>query len=165
MQTKVEKCKWCGSGYVVEQNPIYKSGGFGWDHKGRKGYCSDRCKMESEGGGKSHSTQSAQDSSPEAQAEIARINWEREQAKKQEEQKREEETKAKVAELKSQNRPIAAYFAGSDYSFLLFIIPAILIFAAWGVSTMVGVLSTVVAVIGFGFLLYKFVQEYLNRKK
>ena len=165
MQSKTETCKWCGRPYVVDQNPIYKKGGFGWDYKGRKGYCSERCKMQSENGGKSTDSPKASELNSEAQAEIARINWEKEQVAKQEEKERQEERKRKVENLKNQNRPIAAYFVKNEFSFLLFLIPAILLFVAWGADLIIGILSTIIFVAAGGFLAYKYFTEYKSRVK
>lgn len=165
MQTKIETCKWCGRSYTVEQNPVYKKGGFGWDYKGRKGFCSDRCKSQSEGGNGSATNSNNQELSSEAQAEIARINWEKEQVAKQEEKERQEERKQKVEKLKKQNRPIAAYFIKNEYSFLFFLIPGILVFAAFGANPVIGIISTIIFVGITGFLGYKYYIEYKNRIK
>lgn len=48
--TKKMECSHCGRIYFVERAAF----GFTWDHKGHKGYCSNRC-MQAAGGGSSGS--------------------------------------------------------------------------------------------------------------
>jgi len=41
---KTMTCKWCGKKFTVHCKPL----GLGWDYKGHKGYCSNKCMNEAQ---------------------------------------------------------------------------------------------------------------------
>ena len=182
METKTEKCKWCGRTHVVEQNPIYKKGGFGWNYEGHKGYCSDKCKLDAEGGNTSSSNNDHSYKMPEMSAEnnaeLARIQWEKEKAEKQEKAEKEAKYIAETAEkkakreakaslLREQGKPFMAFVTiNTDtiqyISLFISILIAPIIFLG-DFKSFIKILAGVILIGIYGGGIYKYLQEYFKK--
>lgn len=161
------KCKWCGRRFEKKGLNKFKSH-YTMGLAGKEAYCSTKCKNEAEAaqGGSSSSSGASSSDSAENNAELARLEWEKEQAVKQEaaEKKAKREAKAKV--LREQDKPFMAFVVVNQ--FIIFIgVYALLMgvplaFAMGG--TVVGIIVSIIigGVLGFG--IYKYLKELFKKQ-
>lgn len=155
------KCKWCGRPFDKAALLSIKSAVQGE----RKNYCSNKCFAEAQGSGGGGGSASSEVSA-ENNAELARIQWEKEQAEKQEAAEKKAKREAKAAVLKEQGKPFMAFVTVNQEGIgigVLFTLVMVLPMAFIMGGTVIGIISSVVigGVLVFG--IYKYLKELFKK--
>lgn len=178
------KCAWCGC--MIEKNAWNKfvsHNTMGIGGKQKDSYCSKKCQTEAEGSNSTNSGNSnsgkTPDMSAENNAELARIQWEREKAAKQEKDEKDAKYEAETAEKKAKRKAKALILKEQGKPFMALIAihsenigyASIFILAYGGMAFLIpGMVPLTVKIISgiviggiYGFGIYKYFKE--NSKK
>lgn len=161
-----KKCDYCGTkmtpsdatkGSHIGKSPIMGHNRY---------FCSSRCMRNWKDEHQNSNSQSSSNS--ENDAELKRLNWEKEQVEKREAEEKNDRNNAKAAELKEENKPYSAFLVqhGEKVGGASGVIALILFFVIMiGENTLlmvVGILLAASLLVAWGLVGFKFLKEYFR---
>lgn len=159
------KCKWCGR-YFSKPALLSVKSAYQGD---RRNYCSDKCYREATGGSSSSPMSS---NNAENNAELAKLEWEKEQAAKQEVAEKKARRNAKANELKQEGKIYSSFIVqyGEALGITSGVIGGICLFLLMpGFQNnnigliLIGIIVPSILTIIWGFLLFKYLKEYFKK--